>query len=123
MSYIKVDSAGTSNWHIGKHPDARAIATAAKKGFDISHQRARQITTQDFNQFDLIIAMDADNYSDLQAMAPTASTARLAMCLDFDPATKGTNVPDPYYGGQEGFDKLMALLGNACKAIADQIES
>ncbi len=121
LSRIEVDSAGTSNWHIGNPPDSRAIATAAKHGIDISGQRARQITPEDFERFDLIIAMDADNYTDLQALAPSASLKQLVMCLDFSSMTNGGNVPDPYYGGQEGFNLLIGMLKDACKGIANHI--
>ncbi|HFC04206.1 MAG TPA: low molecular weight phosphotyrosine protein phosphatase [Rhizobiales bacterium] len=121
LSHINVDSAGTSNWHIGNPPDSRAIATAAQIGVDISNQHARQITPEDFNNFDLILAMDTDNFKDLQAMAPKNSTAELAMCLDFSSLNSGGNVPDPYYGGQEGFNLLIGMLEDACKGIADHI--
>ncbi len=122
MSDSTVDSAGTSNWHIGNQPDSRAIATAAKHGFDISDQRARQITIKDFDKFDLIVAMDADNFDDLKQLAPTAPPSQLVMCLDFSSTTRGGNVPDPYYGGQQGFDLLVGMLEDACNGIADHLE-
>lgn len=121
LSHIEVDSAGTSNWHIGNRPDKRAIATAANHGIDISSQRARQITADDFDKFDLIVAMDTDNYADLQALAPSASPKQLVMCLDFSSLGSGGNVPDPYYGGQEGFNLLVGMLEDACKGIADHL--
>lgn len=121
LSHIEVDSAGTSNWHIGNPPDSRAIATAANIGIDISEQRARQITVEDFDEFDLIVAMDNDNYSDLQALAPNADSKQLVMCLDFSSMTNGGNVPDPYYGGQDGFNLLISMLQDACEGIANRL--
>lgn len=121
LDHIEVDSAGTSNWHIGNPPDSRAIDTAAKHGIDISDQRARQLTKQDFENFDLIVAMDADNYADMKAMAPEAGSKQLVMCLDFSSMTNGGNVPDPYYGGQQGFDLLVGMLQDACEGIAKHV--
>lgn len=119
--HIVVDSAGTGSWHVGNAPDARAIATARTAGIDISGQRARQIRPDDFSRFDLILAMDAQNHRDLAAMMSPGATAQLAMCLDYSSADPGGDVPDPYYGGGDGFTRVLALLQDACANIAAEI--
>ena len=98
---VHVDSAGTGAWHAGNPPDARGLAAAARRGYDNSAQRARQITSADFHDFDLILAMDVRNLADLQRAAPPAARARLDL---FDP---GRDVPDPYYGGPDGFETVL----------------
>ena len=122
-SDIIVDSAGTSNWHIGNRPDARAIETTARHGIDISGQKARQVTRKDFDSFDLIVAMDAENFADLKAMAPDFDRKQLVKCLNFSSLTSDGDVPDPYYGGRDGFTHAMTLLTDACQGIANHIIS
>ncbi len=122
-SGIEVDSAGTSNWHIGSPPDSRAIDITAKHDIDISGQQARQVSIKDFDDFDLIIAMDANNFADLKAMEPAANPKQLVMCLDFSSMTNRGDVPDPYYGGNDGFIHSMTLLTDACQGIANHIIS
>lgn len=107
---IGVDSAGTAAWHVGKAPDPRSVAIAARHGIDISSLRARQVSSDDFSRFDLILAMDAANLADLQALAPADAPARLRRFLDRD-------VPDPYYGGDDGFADVHAMLEQGCKAL------
>ena len=107
---IEVDSAGTAAWHVGKAPDPRSIAIAARHGIDISRLRARQVCLDDFSRFDLILAMDAANLEDLQAMAPVGARARLRRFL-------GRDVPDPYYGGDDGFADVHAMLEKGCKEL------
>ena len=123
ISDVKVDSAGTGSWHIDNHPDSRAIETAARHGIDISGQRARQVRQSDFNDFDLIIAMDANNFSDLEHLQSSKDSQQLAMCLQFNKACDLRDVPDPYYGDQEGFEHVMTILKDACHGIADHITS
>ena len=124
---IEVDSAGTGSWHIGNQPDSRAIETAARHNIDISGQRARQVSQADFNDFDLVIAMDADNFADLEHLQPSENSQqlaqKLAMCLQFDKASTLRDVPDPYYGDQDGFEHVMTILKDACHGIADHITS
>lgn len=120
-NHISVDSAGTGSWHVGDAPDSRAIATARSAGVDISGQLARQISLDDFSNFDLILAMDAQNHRDLSAMMPQNANAKLAMCLDYSTIDPGGNVPDPYYGGDNGFTKVLALLQESCAKIADEV--
>ena len=123
LSDVEVASAGTSSWHIGNPPDSRAIDIAARHGIDISNQRARQVSPADFENFDLIIAMDADNFADLKSLAPAYCAKKLVMCLDFNPQTSIRDVPDPYYGAADGFDQVMAILKDACHGIADHINA
>jgi len=120
---IEVDSAGTGSWHIGNRPDSRAIETAARHGIDISTQRARQVRPSDFNDFDLIIAMDADNFADLEHLQSSKNPQQLVMCLQFSKASDLRDVPDPYYGDQDGFEHVMTILKDACHGIADHITS
>lgn len=110
---INIDSAGTSNYHPGKAPDLRSQQHAQLRGYDLSGLRARQIQLEDFIQFDLILAMDHDNLSDLQALAQQAQQqfgrlrAELALMSAHDPAYPHQAVPDPYYGGAAGFERVL----------------
>lgn len=123
ISGINVDSAGTSNWHIGNPPDRRAVATARQNGIDISRQSARQVERRDFYDFDLILAMDGSNMANLRAIAPHDATAKIKMCLDYCALPNTGDVPDPYYGGNDGFIHVWDLLTNASNHIADEVTS
>lgn len=103
---FKVDSAGTGAWHEGSPPDERSIAVAAKHGIDISSQRARQILDADFQQFDMILAMDRSNLDKLKSRLPDTGTAELRLFLQ----TPETEVPDPYYESSDGFEAVYQLL-------------
>lgn len=116
----EIDSAGTGGWHQGEPPDARATAAAAERGVDIAHLRARQVKTRDFDYFDLILAMDRSNFSELSRRAPRSSTARIAMITDFAPETGASEVGDPYYGGPEGFERTIDLLEACCRGLLKQ---
>lgn len=96
------------------------IATAAQRGIDISDLRGRQADSGDFYVFDHILAMDSSNFADLQDIAPPDGTAQLSMMLSFG---KGGDVPDPYYGGQDGFDQVLDMLSEACAGLLDQAAS
>jgi protein-tyrosine phosphatase len=98
-----LDSAGTSDWHIGRAPDPRAQAEARRRGTDIGDLRARQLVAADFMRFDLILAADADNLRDARAIRPAGATARLMLMLDLVPGRAGDSVADPYYGDEDGF--------------------
>ena len=113
-----VDSAGTGGWHQGHKPDRRSIAVAARHGIDISRQRARRVVDQDFFRFDLILAMDEDNLTDLRDRAPASALGKVHL---FDAFTRsGTqDVPDPYYGGPEGFETVYAMLFAGCSMLLD----
>lgn len=120
---LSIDSAGTGNWHAGEPPDHRAIAAAARRGYDLSMLRARQITGDDFQAFDLILAMDADNLHDAQSIAPAAPRAELVRFLDYAGMARAGargNVPDPWYSG--GFDTVLDLIETASEAILERIK-
>ncbi|MDS9466522.1 low molecular weight protein-tyrosine-phosphatase [Paracoccus sp. MBLB3053] len=100
---IRVDSAGTGDWHVGHPPDRRALAVAQQHGIDISHMRARQVGPADFREFDHIIAMDSENLASLRQIAPFDGRAHLSLLLDHVPGRAGESVADPYFGGAAGF--------------------
>lgn len=119
---VSTDSAGTHSYHVGHAPDPRAVSTALDFGVDISHLRARKVSASDFDRFDLIIAMDGSNFSDLQRIQPDGSKASLKMMMDFHPEAHPGDVPDPYYGGQEGFTYMCKLLDSATRGLLKEIE-
>ncbi|MEX2578339.1 MAG: low molecular weight protein-tyrosine-phosphatase [Verrucomicrobiales bacterium] len=116
--HFHIDSAGTIDYHSGHSPDTRMTAAALKRGIAVAG-RARQATPDDFREFDLIVAMDRSNYDDLLALRDQCSepTARLAMFCDFCENHDESDVPDPYYGGAAGFEKVLDLLEDGCGAI------
>ena len=114
---VEVDSAGTADYHIGFQPDKRMIATAIEHGVDISNLRARQFQSDDFDSFDLIFAMDSTNYRNIISLAKDDNDKqKVKMILD------NSNVPDPYYGGDEGFEHVYQLLHEACQKFLEDIE-
>ena len=119
---IKVDSAGTGGWHVGQIPDPRAIAIANKYGIDISNQQARQFSSSDFESFDIIYAMDGSNLSDIVSLANSdEDIEKVRLILNEISPEANTPVPDPYYGGDDGFDKVYQLLDAACEIITKKI--
>lgn len=121
---IEIDSAGTAGWHVGKSPDSRMTAAAVKKGFTMKGQ-ARQARPEDFEKFDLILAMDQSNYDDLTEVREDCLNpkAKLQLFCDFCTEHDETEVPDPYYGGPEGFDYVIELLEDGCSHLFDQIRN
>ena len=120
----EVDSAGFERFHTGDGPDFRAVRAMKKHGIDISHQSARLFKKADFDEFDLIYVMDSDNYSDVQSVAGTPEQmlkADFILNVTFPGSNKP--VPDPYYGGDEGFEKTYQLLNDATEAIALKIKN
>jgi protein-tyrosine phosphatase len=105
---LGIDSAGTGDWNVGRAPDLRARAEAARHGHSIDHLRARQVEAADFHRFDHVIALDLQNLADLRALAPPGSPARLALLLDHVPGREGEGVFDPYYGETSGFAETWA---------------
>ncbi len=105
-----VESAGTGAWHIGNPPDPRAVAAARARGIDLSAQRARQVHVKDFEAFDLVLAMDGSNHADLLQMAPEGHAHKVRLFLDHLPQSGGREVPDPYYGGDDGFEVVLDLI-------------
>lgn len=118
---IGVDSAGTGAWHIGDPPDRRAQAAARTRGYDLSAQRARQVEAADFNAFDYVIAMDRRNHADLSTLAPPARRDRIRLFLSFAPQSGVSEVPDPYYGGDGGFDHVLDLVEAASQGLLEDI--
>ena len=117
-----VDSAGTGNWHAGEQPDKRSVKTAKSRGLDISTQRARQIKTSDFEDFDYIFVMDSSNYENVIKLAPNeAAKNKVTMIMDFLHADGGIEVPDPYFGGNDGFENVYDMLDETCTIIADKL--
>lgn len=119
---IIVDSAGTAGYHIGSPPDIRSIEIADKYGIDLKKQRARQFTRNDFDNFNIIYAMDINNYRDLRALARNQQEKR-KVCMILNEITPDLfeSVPDPYYGGKNGFQDVYNMLDKACHKIATQI--
>lgn len=120
---ISVDSAGTAAYHLGKAPDARATAAARQRGYRLDDYRARQVKAEDFHQFEWIFAMDAQNLADLQAIRPPNSRARLGLFLDQIEQASVREVPDPYYGGHEGFEQVLDLCEDASRALLKHLEA
>lgn len=120
---VEVDSAGTGSWHIGDPPDSRAQRAAADRGVDLSAQRARQVNPGDFSDCDFMLAMDRANISALHRIAPANSTADIRLFLDFAPDAGPDEVPDPYYGGADGFADALDLIDAAARGLADHIET
>ncbi|RLQ23085.1 low molecular weight phosphotyrosine protein phosphatase [Seongchinamella sediminis] len=118
---IRVDSCGTGDWHIGHAPDKRATAEALGRGYDLSGLRARQVQVRDFHDFDYILAMDRQNLADLQAMCPAGFSGYLGLFLPFDPAASIAEVPDPYYGGDEGFTRVLDMVEAASEGLLREI--
>ncbi|WP_299767502.1 low molecular weight protein-tyrosine-phosphatase [uncultured Dokdonia sp.] len=117
-----VDSAGTGNWHVGNPPDRRSIAVAKKYGLDISSLRGRQFTSIDYKDFDHIYVMDSSNLENVLALADgTNDRAKVSMILDTLFPGERVDVPDPYYGGDDGFERVYKMLDEACDIIAKRI--
>jgi len=118
---IHIDSAGTHAYHVGQPPDTRAQNAARSHGFDLGKQRARRVTEDDFEHFDYLIAMDSDNESDLRSVCPAGYEHRIHRFLTFAPSSAEADVPDPYYGGSNGFDKVLNLVENAADGLLDHL--
>lgn len=118
---VQVDSAGTAGYHIGKSPDPRSMAVAREHGLEIGHQRCRKVSRADFMRFDLIYAMDRDNYANLIEMAPgPEEAAKVRMILE-GLQGEGPEVPDPYYGTARDFEQVYEILDRACGALAKKL--
>ena len=118
---IQVDSAGTSNYHIGENPDTRSAKNALKNGLDISMLKARQFKVEDFDYFDLIYVMDEQNKSDVLSLARnTTDQLKVKLILSELPNSSYKSVPDPYFGGEAGFQLVFDLLNKACENVAQK---
>ena len=121
---VEVDSAGTSNYHLGEHPDRRTIANAKNHNLDISKLKARQFKVNDFDSFDKIFAMDSSNYNDIVALARNEhDNQKVNLLLNVINPELNMSVPDPYFGGEQGFETVFVLIENACDAIANNIKA
>lgn len=121
---IVVDSAGTSNFHVGENPDIRTIKNALKNGIDVSNLVARQFNKSDFEKFDIIYTMDSSNYTNVIALAENeAHKKKVRMILNELYPNQNLSVPDPYYGGEEGFQHVFDLLNAACDKIIEKIKT
>tara|TARA_R110000787_G_scaffold210882_6_gene320633 strand:- start:5439 stop:5888 length:450 start_codon:yes stop_codon:yes gene_type:complete len=120
--HVFVDSAGTAAYHIGKLPDHRSIDVAKKYGIDLINQRARKFTEKDFAKFDIIYAMDEHNYQNILSLAKNKIEAKkVKMILNEITPQQNLSVPDPYYGGDDGFENVYQMLNEACDNIAKRI--
>ncbi|GAA5504482.1 putative low molecular weight protein-tyrosine-phosphatase slr0328 [Deinococcus xinjiangensis] len=115
-----LDSAGTGAWHVGHPADPRSREVARKHGLELTG-KARQLEARDFYEQDIILAMDAQNLADAQRLAPQDSTAKIMLMRDFDPQDKGADVPDPYYGGPDGFEQMYQMLERSAKGFAEEM--
>lgn len=119
---VTVDSAGTSGWHAGEHPDRRSMLNAKTHGVDISKLVSRQFTIRDFDAFDRIYVMDSSNFRDVTAMARTdAHREKVELLLNVKWPGKNMAVPDPYYSGEDGFETVFRLVEEACAVIVDEL--
>ena len=119
---IHIDSAGTIAYHVGHPPDPRAQEAAMKRGFDLSAQRARKVTSNDFEAFDYVIAMDRDNHYELEVICPPGYENRLHMFLKFAQNSNAIDVPDPYYGGSGGFETVLDLVEDAAEGLLQHLK-
>jgi len=121
LDRVRLDSAGTHDYHVGKPPDRRAQEAAGKRGYDLSPLRARQVGVRDFSEFDLILAMDEDNYRNLLRACPEPQRHKVRLFLSFSRQYTGQDVPDPYYGGSQGFDLVLDMVEDAAAGLIDSL--
>ena len=121
---LVIDSAGTGAWHVGELPDGRSCSAAAKRGYALTH-RARKFTANDFDRFDLVLAMDRDNYTNLTRLARGRThVPPIKMLRSFDPtAPEDAEVPDPWYGEDDGFEEVLDICERACRGLLEHVRS
>jgi low molecular weight protein-tyrosine phosphatase len=120
-SHIRIDSAGTHAYHVGEAPDLRAMQAARMRGIELGGQRARRVSVDDFLDFDYVLAMDRSNYEDLMTLCPPAHRAKLHLFLKFASGADEDEVPDPYYGGLTGFERVLDLIELAAQGLLAEI--
>lgn len=118
---VHIDSAGTSDYHEGYPPDDRARVAAGRRGYDMEGLRARQVSAKDFHEFHYLLAMDRTNLSDLRRLAPQEHAHKARLFMDFSEAYRGHAVPDPYYGGAQGFERVLDMLEDAARGLLAEI--
>ncbi len=118
---VELDSAGTHDFHVGKGPDQRAQEAARRRGIDISDLRARQVDRHDFEAYDLILAMDESNLGILQADCPPKHADKLGLFLEYARNRREREVPDPYYGGERGFEHVLDLIQDAADGLIEEV--
>lgn len=118
---MHIDSAGTSGYHINERPDPRSIEAGERAGYDFSGQASRKVSRDDFSRFDYILAMDSDNLASLRVIAPPGFSGTLALFLDFARDVNRSDVPDPYYGGTDGFKDVLSLIERASDGLIEAV--
>jgi protein-tyrosine phosphatase len=121
--HIKIDSAGTHAYHVGDPPDPRAIEAAKRRGVDLTTQRARKVKPEDLLEFDYVLAMDSSNYEALHEICHPDYADRLRLFLDFAPHLGMEDVPDPYYGGSQGFERVLDLIEAAAEGLLAEMRA
>jgi protein-tyrosine phosphatase len=120
---VHIDSAGTIDYHVGSPPDERSARHARQRGYDLSSLRARQVHQRDFERFDLILAMDWENLQELQSLCPAGHEHKLRRLMEFAPAGLGDVVADPYYGGRDGFERVLDHVEAACEGLLSHLRA
>jgi protein-tyrosine phosphatase len=120
-THIEIDSAGTHAYHVDAPPDARSQAAARRRGIDLSGLRGRRVTRTDIEQFEYILAMDRENLSNLQAICPPGLEHKLSLFLEYAPDRPEREVPDPYYGGENGFERVLDMIEEASRGLLAHI--
>lgn len=118
---VEIDSAGTHAYHVGEPPDPRSQKAAARRGYRLEHLRGRRVATADFLRFDLILAMDRSNLAMLKEACPPEEQHRLGLLLDYARNQGEDEVPDPYYGGPDGFERVLDLIEDACTGLIEEL--
>ncbi len=119
---LEIDSAGTADYHVGAAPDARSRRAALARGIDIGSLRARQVVAEDFDRFDLVLAMDRENLRALEAMRPARSRAQVQLLMSYAPELGHSEVPDPYYGTDRDFDAVLDLTTAAARGLIAKLQ-
>jgi len=121
LAIVSTDSAGTHAFHVGEPPDLRARETALRRGVDLSDLRARRVTAEDFHRFQYVLAMDQENYRELSEICPLGAEKKLMLFMDFAPHLRTPEVPDPYYGGKNGFERVFDMVEAASEGLLADI--
>ena len=120
--HVRIDSAGTHDYHIGSPPDKRTQRAALQRGYDMSMLRGRQVEVADFDRFDYVLAMDHDNLAILRRLCPQDRRERLGLFLEYASRHDQREVPDPYYGGEEGFERVLDMVEDAAQGLLGHIQ-